>query len=143
MATVDTVQVVKCCTEVQAESPTDPLLPSDDGAIVKTNEDTDPTTSSEKSQEKKATEKCAYFWNFIFYVFCFLAGQYINFEIIRKPSSVSQPEATPSSDSRPESSTWKKFISGRCIDSICWSSYCVHWLCCHSFHCRGFDDSKY
>ena len=58
-------------------------------------------TSSEKSRENKATEKCAYFWNFIFYVFCFLAGQYINFEIIRKPSS---------SDSQPEA-RWKKLIS--------------------------------
>ena len=116
--------------EEPGEHPTDEdkLLIRNDRAIVKSNEDTNPTTSSEKSREKKATEKCAYFWNFIFYVFCFLAGQYINFEIIRKPSSVSQPEATPSSDSqpeatpsqpeatpssdpRPEYSTWKKFIS--------------------------------
>ena len=106
--------------EEPGEHPTDEdkLLIRNDRAIVKSNEDTNPTTSSEKSREKKATEKCAYFWNFIFYVFCFLAGQYINFEIIRKPSSdsqpeatPSQPEATPSSDSRPEYSTWKKFIS--------------------------------
>ena len=90
--------------EEPGEHPTDEdkLLIRNDRAIVKSNEDTNPTTSSEKSREKKATEKCAYFWNFIFYVFCFLAGQYINFEIIRKPSSVSQPEATPSSDSQPE-----------------------------------------
>ena len=61
----------------------------------------------DNEEEEKIGEikKCVYKWLWnLFYTFCFLAGQHINFEILKIPSS-SESETTPSESTSSESET--------------------------------------